>query len=79
MREISTQECHTRFGEFMREARLNREEPMLQSELADKVGVTQTYISRLERGERNIDLDLALKICDALDVNIQKFILLYMR
>ena len=79
MREISTKECHEKFGEFIRETRLNREYPLSQVELAEKVGITQTYLSRLERGERNIDLDLALKLCDVLSVDIRKFILLYMR
>ena len=77
MREISTQECHKGFGEFIKDARL--EKGIYQEELAEKVGIKQSYLSRLERGERNIDLALALKLCDILEVDIRKFVLLYMR
>lgn len=79
MREISTKECHAEFGEFIREARTNRSEPLYQAELAERVGITQTYLSCIERGKRNIDLALALKLCDALDVDMQKFILTFMK
>ena len=77
MRQISTKECHIGFGEFIREARLQKD--MYQDELAEKVGITQVYLSYLERGERNIDLALALKLCDVLDLDIRKFILTYLQ
>lgn len=77
MREISTKECNTKFGDFIKQTRL--EKNMYQEELAEKVGINRTYLSRLERGERNIDLALALKLCDELDVDIRKFTLLYMQ
>ena len=77
MREISTKECHIGFGEFIKKARLKQ--GMYQEELAEEVGITQVYLSYLERGERNIDLALAIKICEALKLNINEFVLTYMK
>ena len=68
---IDAKECHIQFGRFIQEARV--EKKMLQRELAEKVGITQPYLSYLERGERDIDLALAMKICGALNIDIQEF------
>lgn len=76
LKNIDTNECHVQFGKFIREARERR--GLYQSELAEKVGIVQSYLSRLERGERDIDLALALKLCDALSLDIQDFIKTYM-
>lgn len=44
---------------------------LCQFELAERVGVTQTHISDIERGKRNPSVELLIKIAKALkyDVN----------
>ena len=41
---------------------------MTQQELADKVGLSQTQIGRLEMSERGLDIDVLPAIAKALDV-----------
>lgn len=46
---------------------------MTQSQLAERVGVTQAYICSLENGKRtNPSLQLLLKIARALDVTVEE-------
>jgi transcriptional regulator with XRE-family HTH domain len=65
------------FGNFIRTARERK--GIFQGELAQMVGVRQPYISMIEHGERNVDLTLALKLCEALGININDFIKRYVR
>ena len=41
-----------------------------QEELAEKAGVHRTYIGSVERGERNITINVMEKICVALEIPI---------
>jgi transcriptional regulator with XRE-family HTH domain len=41
-----------------------------QEELAEKAGVHRTYIGSVERGERNITINVMEKICTALEIPI---------
>ena len=38
-----------------------------QLELADKVGIDRSYMGFIERGERNVSLEVIAKIAEALD------------
>lgn len=60
------------FGEFIREARERK--GLNQTEAGELVGITQSYLSYLERGEREVDLALALRCCAALDADMKDFI-----
>lgn len=60
------------FGRFIREAREAR--GLFQEDVAQALGVTRAYISAFELGKRNIDLGMALRLCDALDVDLNDFI-----
>lgn len=58
--------AHAAFGNAVREIRTQR--AMSQEALADRCGLDRTYISGIERGERNPSLTNILKIADALGV-----------
>lgn len=78
MKKIKNSECQKAFGNFIKEGRERRD--MLQSEVAALVGITQAYYSYIERGaeDRNIDLVLALRICQVLRLDINEFTSKYM-
>lgn len=78
MKKIENSECLIGFGKFIKEGREKRD--MFQSEVATLVGITQPYYSMIENGakERNVDLVLALKICQVLKLDINQFIKQYM-
>lgn len=46
-----------------------------QAELAAKLGTTQSFISKCERGERRIDLVEARLFCEALEVDFIGFVI----
>ncbi len=78
MKKIENSECLIGFGNFIKEGREKRD--MLQSEVATQIGISQPYYSMIEKGtkERNVDLVLALKICQVLKLDINGFIKQYM-
>lgn len=76
MKKIENNECQIQFGEFLRKGREQRD--MLQSEVAALAGITQSFYSYIERGERNIDFVLALKLCQVLRLDPNTFIKHYM-
>ena len=73
MRETIVQEQS--FGEFIKSRRMTLN--LTQEDVAKKVGVNQGYISRVESGEREPTVTIALKICDALDLDINDFAINY--
>lgn len=57
------------YGTVIRKARLAKGIPL--KELADATGLSSTFLSRLERGERReLTLSNAIAICDALGLSI---------
>ena len=44
---------------------------MSQAALAEKVGVKQSYIARIEKGEVDLQLSSLIRIAGALDMNLQ--------
>ena len=60
------------FGEFIRNGRcLNK---LSQAELASALGLNQSYLSRIEQGSRNVDFELAVKICSQLNLDLNDFL-----
>ncbi len=55
------------YGIILRDRR--KELKMTQKELADKVGTVRSYISRIERGETDMQLSSFLRIANALHIN----------
>lgn len=78
MKKIDNSECLIGFGEFIKAGREKRD--MLQTEVAELVGIAQSYYSVIERGskDRNVDLVLALKICQVLRLDLNDFTKQYM-
>lgn len=55
------------FGSTLKKIRLQKK--LSQEAIADKTGLHRTYISDVERGDRNISLVNISKICLALNVS----------
>lgn len=56
------------FGQALRRTR--RKKSLTQTELADRSGLWQETISKIERGAPGTRLESAMKICAALDLEI---------
>lgn len=60
---------------FRSELRLVRlERGMTQANLAESLGVPQSYVSKLESGERRIDFIETLEICGALGITVSELV-----
>lgn len=57
------------FGELMRERR--KELNMTQEELAERINAKRTYISRIERGETDIQMSSFFRIISALGIRLR--------
>jgi transcriptional regulator with XRE-family HTH domain len=63
---------HERFRGLLRKARV--EAGLTQMELASRLGVPQSFVSKYESGERRLDvLELRL-VCQAVGVSLQEFV-----
>ncbi len=51
-------------------SKARQEEGLTQKKLAEKLKTTQSVISRIEKGNQNMSLDLLFRIADALNKNI---------
>ncbi len=57
------------YGEILRNRR--KEMQLSQKELADRIGVNRTYISRIETGETDLQLSSFLRIAGALGIRLR--------
>lgn len=62
---------YSRFLDLLKEAR--GKAGMTQTELADRLGMTQSDISKCERGERRLDVVELWRWCKALGTPFQAF------
>ena len=60
-------DARRRFGQNLRELRLAAE--LSQERFAETAGLHRTYVSGIERGERNISLDNIIRVSRALDIS----------
>jgi transcriptional regulator with XRE-family HTH domain len=66
---VST-EIRKRFGARVRE--LRHEKNMLQGELADKVGVRESYVSDVENAKKEPCLEVIKMLADGLGVSLRR-------
>ncbi len=55
-------------GQNIREERVNQN--LTQKDLADATHVTPAYIGQIERGERNVSLDVLIQIANTLNISV---------
>jgi DNA-binding XRE family transcriptional regulator len=66
IREASPSKYFEKIGRLIKEKRLGK--GYTQKELAEKVGLKQPDISRIEKGMANITLETLFKLCKVLDI-----------
>ena len=59
------------FGKYVKDARVSK--GILQMDICRYVGLSQGYYSQIESGTRNVDLQVAFKICRYLNLNLSAF------
>ena len=71
MKTFEKEKVANEFGSFVREARERK--GMTQYEIAEQLGVSRSYYTMIESGNREIYFTLAMNICAVLDLNINDF------
>lgn len=61
-----------KFGEFLLNGRLSR--GLSQKEVAEMVNIGQPYYSYIEKGQRNVDLVLAMNLCKSMKLDLNDFL-----
>ncbi len=56
---------------------LRIEADLTQAELAEKLGHSQSYVSKYENGEQRLDLIEIGRICDAVEISLVEFVKRY--
>jgi transcriptional regulator with XRE-family HTH domain len=54
--------------------KFRKDKGIRQVELAQKLGVPQSFISKYESGDRRLDILELRQVCDAIGISLQKFI-----
>lgn len=68
---INEEDVKRKFGDTLRHFRLVK--GYSQEELASKTGMHRTYVSDVERGDRNLSLVNIMKICEVLSIPTSHF------
>ena len=66
----------TRLAALLRQVRLDAN--LTQSQVADKIGQTQSYVSKYENGEQRLDLIELEAVCKAVGVSLTDFVERYL-
>jgi len=70
-KSIYSQE-YSLFLELLRKARESKD--LTQTEVAERLGQTQSFVSKVERGERRLDIVELRAFCAALGIGFTNFI-----
>ena len=60
------------FREMLRELRQTKE--LTQAQVAQRLGLPQSYVSKYETGERRLDFVETVFVCEALGVSLDEFV-----
>ena len=71
MKNTHTDDFNVYFGKRIKAARENKK--MSQHDVAPKAGISQAFLSYIERGERDLPLSLAIKLCEIVSLDIKDF------
>ena len=63
------------FRDLLKEARVA--ENLTQADVADRLGLPQSYVSKYESGERRLDFVETVLVCEALGMSIEEFAAAY--
>jgi transcriptional regulator with XRE-family HTH domain len=66
----------SRLAALLRQVRLDAN--LTQSQLAEKIGQTQSYVSKYENGEQRLDLIELEVVCKAVGVSLSDFVERYL-
>ena len=76
MKTLGTQ-VHDTFCVLLKELRTAKN--LTQSQLADRLKLPQSYVSKYETGERRLDFIETSDVCDALGIGLDEFAGLFLR
>ncbi|MEQ1838224.1 MAG: helix-turn-helix transcriptional regulator [Candidatus Nitrotoga sp.] len=65
-----------RLAALLRQIRLDAE--LTQLQVAEKIGQTQSYVSKYEGGEQRLDLMELEAVCKAVDIELTSFVERYL-
>ena len=71
MKTIAKETIAKEFGQFIREAR--EKEGLYQADLAERLGLSRSYYTLIEAGDREIYFSLAVNICRVLNLDLGEF------
>ncbi len=54
--------------------RIRQDKGIRQIELAEKLGVPQSFVSKYESGDRRLDILELRQVCDAIGISLEEFI-----
>ena len=66
----------TRLAALLRQVRLDAK--ITQSQIAEKIGQTQSYVSKYEAGEQRLDLIELEAVCKAVGISLTDFVERYL-
>lgn len=72
MQKTITSQAYTHFLDCLRQTREKAE--LTQEQLAERLGETQSFVSKCERGERRLDVLELREFCLAMDTTLEKFV-----
>lgn len=75
MPKTQVQNSRSIFSTIMRELRENM--GVTQADLASRLKMTQSFVSKYESGERTLDFIEVYEICKALNTNIETFSVIF--
>lgn len=64
------------FRVLLKEARIGKK--LTQIDVAKRLGVPQSYVSKYESGERRLDFVETVQVCDALNIKVADFATSYL-